>query len=310
MKILHTTLGPKRAGDLGTILPHEHLFVDLRTPGTPNQGKADPAEVVALMAPQIEAIKAQGATALVECTPEGAGRNVAAVKAVSEATEFPVVVPTGIYREPWVPNWAMQASEDAICEWMLRELSDGVGDTGVRAAWIKLSAGDDGITPIEAKILRAAARAAAVTGALIGSHTIRGRVVRDQLDIIEAAGYTASRYVWIHASIDDLDLNLEMARRGAWIEYDFIGMPPSAEQPNSDAFFIQRLQRMAEAGFLNQLLISMDRGWFDPVKSGGGEPKPFTYLLERFVPLLPAAGFSEDAVRTLIQHNPFDAFAR
>jgi phosphotriesterase-related protein len=258
--------------------------------------------------PQIEAIKAQRVTALVECTPEGVGRNVAAIKAVSDATQFPVVVPTGIYREPWVPDWAMRASEDTLYEWMLRELTEGVGDTGVRAAWIKLSAGDDGITPVEAKILRAAARAGATTGALIGSHTIRGRIVREQLDIIEAAGYSASRYVWIHASADDLALNLEMAKRGAWIEYDWIGMQHQNAQ--SDELFVDRLQRMTEAGFLNRLLISMDRGWFDPVKPGGGEPNPFTYLLDRFVPQLPAAGFSVDAIKTLIQHNPFAAFAR
>lgn len=308
MKTLHTTLGPKRADELGIVLPHEHLFVDLRKPDAPNHGQADAGAVVALMAPQIEAIKAQGVTALVECTPEGVGRNVSAIKAVSDAARFPVVVPTGIYREPWVPDWAMQAGEDALYEWMLRDLTEGVGDTGVRAAWIKLSAGDDGITPIEAKILRAAARAAKATGALIGSHTIRGRVVRDQIDIIEAAGYTASRYVWIHASADELDLNLEIAGRGAWIEYDWIGMPQPTTQ--TDSFFVERLQRMTDAGFLNQLLISMDRGWFDPAKPGGGTPTPFTYLLDSFVPQLPAAGFGADAVTRLLQHNPFDAFAR
>ncbi len=266
------------------MLPHEHLFVDLRTPDAPRHGQADAADVVALMAPQIEAIKAQGVTALVECTPEGVGRNIAAIKAVSEATQFPVVVPTGIYREPWVPDWARNASEDALYDWLLRDLTESIGNTGVRAAWIKLSAGDDGITPLETKILRAAARAAKATGAVIGSHTIRGRVVRDQLDIIEAAGYTASRFIWIHASADELDLNLEMAKRGAWIEYDWIGGTWPNAQP--DALFIERLQRMTDAGFLRQLMISMDRGWFDPVKPGGGAPNPFTYLLERFVPQL------------------------
>jgi phosphotriesterase-related protein len=308
MKTLHTTLGPKRADELGIILPHEHLFVDLRTPDAPNHGQANPADVVALMAPQIEAIKAQGVTALVECTPEGVGRNVAAIKAVSDATQFAVVVPTGIYREPWVPEWARDASEDALHDWLLRDLIDSIGKTGVRAAWIKLSAGDDGITPLEAKILRAAARAAKATGAVIGSHTIRGRVVRDQLDIIEAAGYTASRFIWIHASADELDLNLEMAQRGAWIEYDWIGMQGPNAQP--DSLFIERLQHMIQAGFLKQLLISMDRGWFDPVKSGGGTPNPFTYLMDRFVPQLRMAGFSDETITTLIQHNPFAAFGR
>jgi hypothetical protein len=55
----------------------------------------------------------------------------------------------------------------------------------VQAGWIKLSAGDDGLTPTETKILRAAARAAKATGSVIGSHTIGGLVVRDQLDILD-----------------------------------------------------------------------------------------------------------------------------
>ena len=60
---LFTTLGPLRREQLGMILPHEHVFVDLRTPDRPGYGEAEAAAVVALMAPQIEAIKAQGITA-------------------------------------------------------------------------------------------------------------------------------------------------------------------------------------------------------------------------------------------------------
>ena len=174
MKQLITTLGSKSADELGLILPHEHIFVDLGPIEEANYRAAQAAEVIAVMAPQIEAIKKQGITALVECTPEGVGRRADIDRAVSEATDFPVVMPTGIYREPWVPQWAHEADEDALVEWLLTELTDEIGDTGVQAAWIKVSAGDDGITPVETKILRAAARAGAETGAIIGSHTIRG----------------------------------------------------------------------------------------------------------------------------------------
>src|SRR6185436_13821740 len=126
----------------------------------------------------------------------------------------------------WVPAWAQAAAEDAIYDWMLGELTATIEQSGVQAAFIKLSAGDDGLTACETKILRAAARAGAATGAAIGSHTIRGRVVRDQLDIIEACGYTAERFIWIHASAEpDFALNLEIARRGAWVEYDWIQRP-------------------------------------------------------------------------------------
>jgi phosphotriesterase-related protein len=66
MAHLYTTLGPKRADELGMILPHEHIFVDLRTSNQPGYAEADPADVVALMAPQIEAARRSGVTALVE----------------------------------------------------------------------------------------------------------------------------------------------------------------------------------------------------------------------------------------------------
>lgn len=305
MTQLFTTLGPRSRDALGLILPHEHIFVDLGAPDRPDFGQAEAEDVVALMGPEVERARAAGVTALVECTPVGVGRRADLVKAVSEATNFPIVVATGIYREPWVPDWAHAASEDALCAWMLRELNEGIEDTAVRAGFIKLSAGDDGLTEVEKKILRAAARAARATGAAIGSHTIRGRVVRDQLDILEASGYTASRFIWIHASAEpDVALNLEMARRGAWIEYDWIG----GAQP--DDFFIARIQRLLDAGYGHQILLSQDRGWFDPSKPGGGTPMPFTYLSETFLPKLRAEGVDAATVRTLTEENPFRAFAR
>ncbi len=304
MPVLHTTLGPFEADQLGLILPHEHVFVDLRTPGTPGYAEADAADVVALMAPEVERARAAGVTAIVDCGPVGVGRRADLLRAVSDATHFPLAVPTGIYREPWVPDWAQRASEDDLYAWMRGELDTTIEASGVRAAFIKLSAGDDGITDCEAKILRAAARAAADTGAAIGSHTIRGRVVRDQLDIIEANGGSAQRFIWIHASADTLDLNLEMARRGAWIEYDWIG------DPANDADFVERIQRMLDAGFAGQVLLSHDRGWYDPAKPGGGTPKPFTYLSEQFLPKLLAAGVPRETIFQLTHTTPVRAFAR
>src|SRR5262249_62275807 len=105
MTTLFTTLGPKQAGELGMNLPHEHVFVDLRTPDQPGYAQADAADVVALMAPELERARAAGVTALVDCAPVGVGRRADILRAVSEAASFPLVVPTGIYREPWVPDW-------------------------------------------------------------------------------------------------------------------------------------------------------------------------------------------------------------
>jgi phosphotriesterase-related protein len=176
----------------------------------------------------------------------------------------------------------------------------------VQAGCIKLSAGDDGLTACETKVLRAAAEAGVDTHAAIGSHTIRGCVVRDQLDVIEAAGYTPERFIWIHTQAEpDFDLHLEMARRGAWIEYDSIGGEWTPEKT-----LLHNTLRVLEAGLGDHLLLSHDRGWFDPAQPGGGKPKPFTYLSEVFLPKLRAAGADEATIRLLTVENPFRAFAR
>ncbi len=304
MKRLHTTLGPFERHQLGLILPHEHVFVDLRTPDQKGYAEAEAEDVVALMAPQIKAIQAQGVTALVECSTGGVGLRVDLDLAVSKATGLPIVVPTGNYREPWIPEWVREASEAELEKWMLGHLTLGVDDTGVIAAWIKVSAGDEGITPLEARILRAAARASAQTGAVIGSHTIKGRVVMDQLDIIEAEGGSANRFISIHTQAEpDFEMHKAVAARGAWIEYDHVGRDPDAE-------VLTLVLKALEAGLGGQLLLSHDLGWYDPAKPGGGTPRPYTHLVDWLLPALRAEGVAEAMITRLTQDNPFEAFAR
>jgi phosphotriesterase-related protein len=305
MSELITTLGPRREDELGLILPHEHVFVDLRTWDKPGYGQAEVADVIALMGPEIERARAAGVTAIVECSPVGAGRRADILKAVSQATGFPLIVPTGVYREPWIPPWVHAASEDELFEWMAGELEGEIEGSGVQAAWIKLSANDEGLTPTETKILRAAGRASVRTSAVIGSHTIRGRVVSDQLAVLASVGCSAERFIWIHASAEpETSLNLEMARQGAFVEFDFVG------SDSTDAVIISRVQRMLDADLGSHILLSQDRGWYDPAQPGGGTPQPYTYLPEVFLPKLRQSGLTEATIRQLTVENPFRAFAR
>ncbi len=306
MKKLITSLGKYDANQLGLILPHEHIFVDLGPVEEENWKDVRADAVVAVMAPELERAREVGVTALVAATPLGVGRRADIVKAVSESAQFPVIVPTGIYREPWIPQWAHHAPLEQIQDWMIAELTDEIDDSGVQAGWIKLSAGDDGLTDSEIKILRAAARAGIATGALIGSHTINGNVVKDQMRIIEEEGYNADRFLWIHTQAEeDFDLHVEVARRGAWLEYDSIG-----SEATSDEYLLGLITRLLNAGYGDQLLLSHDRGWYDPSKPGGGEVKPLDYLSERFLPKLKNVGLDRSTIAKLTEENPFRAFAR
>lgn len=303
---LETTEGRLRLDAYGMILPHEHIFVDLRSADAPGFGEAAAADVVRLMAPELRRAKASGVGVLVECTPEGVGRRADLVCAAAREAGLAVVLPTGIYREPWVPGWARDWTEEQLYSWMLKELSEGIAGTDMRAGWIKLSAGDEGMTPLEEKILRAAGRAGKAAGVAIGSHTVRGSVVWRQLEVLAETGYPAERFISIHAQAEgDFEWNLRLAEAGVWLEYDNLGW--GAE---GDDLILERVLRLREKGFLNRLLLSHDAGWYDPGKPGGGKPLPFTHLVEQFLPRLRAAGLAEEEIRVLTRDNPFRAFAR
>jgi phosphotriesterase-related protein len=301
---LYTTMGLLGRDQLRMILPHEHVFVDLRTPDKPGYAEADTDEVVAVMAPKIEELKQRGISALVECSTTGVGRRADLDLAVSRATGFPIVVPTGSYREPWIVPFVQDADDAALEAWMVRELTERFDEADYRAGWIKLSAGDDGITPLEERILRAATRAAVRTGAVIGSHTMRGCVAMRQLDIIEQEGGAADRFIWIHTQKEtDLAFHDEAVSRGAWIEYDHVSREP-------DEAVKALILRALEAGHAANLLISHDVGWYDPAKPRGGTPRSYTHLSDVMLPLLRAAGVDEATLTTLTEDNPFRAYAR
>jgi phosphotriesterase-related protein len=302
---LETTLGPLLLPPRGCILPHEHVFVDLRTSDQPGYAEADPAVVVRLMGPEIERARAAGVVAIVEPGPIGVGRRADILLAVSRATQFPLVAPTGVYREPWLPPWVREATEADLAAWMERELTVEIEGTGVRAGWIKVAASDEGLTAAEAKVLCAAAVASTATNATVGSHTLNGPVARNQADLFEEAGGLPGRFVWIHAHREpDVAIHHELGRRGIWLEYDGIG------EPETDHLFVDLVRRGLDAGLGDRLLLSHDRGWYDPAQPDGGTPRPYTYLTERFLPLLADAGIDDLTIDRLTRTNPFAAFAR
>ena len=304
---LITTLGDLALPDTGIILPHEHIFLDLRLPSDPQHGQAQIKNVVEVMQPLLERARAAGVAVLVDAAPVGMGRRADIIVAVSRAARLPVLLPTGLYCDQSMPEWARAATEEDLRDWMIGELIGGIEETRVQASWIKLCASYDGLTEQEQKALRAAARAGLATDATVGCHIQSGIVARHALDIVERSGYPAERFVWIHADHErDWGFHEELARRGAWVEFDLIGHVPD------DTAHIDMIRRMLDAGLGGRLLLSMDSGWYDAglPDCRAGCIEGYTYLSETFLPKLRKAGVDEATVGKLTRDNPFHAFAR
>jgi phosphotriesterase-related protein len=126
----------------------------------------------------------------------------------------------------------------------------------------------------------------------------------DQLDIIESEGGRADRFISIHTQAEpDWGLHRAVAERGAWIEYDNVGAVAVTETADL-------ILRALHAGLSGQLLVSHDRGWFDPALPGGGTPLPYTVLNLELLPLLRQLGVDGETIDRLTHKNPFAAFAR
>ena len=311
-RVLMTTAGPIKQSAAGLILPHEHLFTDLRGPDKPGHGNADLQDVVRVMEPLLKEATRAGVDTLIECTTIGVGRNVPVIAELARRTGMQIVVPTGVYgRANFAPKRYAEMSEDELAQWMMMEIVVGIDDSRVpnlhrvQAGFIKTAASDTELRPLEEKFLRASARASLQTGVAIASHTTSGKVAQRQVDILKALGLEADRFVWVHAQAEaDGEIHKELARRGAYIELDSVG---SSEQ--EDEKILKMIQALIAAGHENRILISHDAGWYNPGQQDGGKQRGFTALTKSFVPKLKKAGLSEAQISKLTKANPFRAFS-
>jgi len=306
-KNIYTVMGSIPPENLGFTLPHEHLFTDLRGPDVSDYAQAKPEEVVAVMLPFLEAAYAVGVRSLVECSTGGVGRNVTILKHLAQATPIHIIAPTGVYREGYIPEELKPLSVEKLADIWVRELTEGIDGTSVRAGFIKIAASDDGPTPLEERNLKAAAMASRKTGAVVASHTTSGAVALREMDILESSGLDLTRFIWVHAQMEpDSALHLRAAKRGVIIEFDTIGAP----WENKDALLEATLS-FIEAGYGDQLLLSHDAGWYQPGNPSGqpeGGMRGYMSLVEEFLPQLQARGVGSNILQTITVSNPARIF--
>jgi len=136
---LQTVRGPVSAEGLGLILPHEHLFTDLRGPGVSDYAQAEPKAVVEVVEPYLTQAHSAGVTALVECSTVGVGRNLDVLRHLAESSPIHIVAPTGIYREWYTPPQLRETSaEELAAEWV-RDLTEGIEGSQVSAGFVKIA---------------------------------------------------------------------------------------------------------------------------------------------------------------------------
>src|SRR5262245_32863541 len=176
MPTVETARGPVELGELGPTLMHEHVFI-LQPEALQNDGHVfgpsywDEEERIADAIAKLSALREAGISTIVDPTAPGLGRYVPRIRRVSEASGVNVVVATGVYAFLELPNFLGYRSAEAIAEIFVREIREGIDDTGIKAAFLKCAVERFGLVGHVPKILAAVALASNETGAPVMVHT-------------------------------------------------------------------------------------------------------------------------------------------
>lgn len=296
---VRTVLGDVDPEELGFTLPHEHL---INFP--PTSARPDPdyrLDDVDKAIQEVELYKRAGGTALAEMTGIGYGRDVEAIKYISEQTGVHMVSGSGFIMESLFPPEAFKYTEKQLVDLLVKEVTEGVGDTGIRTGMLKCGTSRGRITQTEEKVMRAAAQAHRVTGATINTHTMGGTMALAQIEVLTSEGVSPSRIIIGHIDRQSLAIGYFklLASKGVYLGMDNIGKT----KYYPDSLRIQILSELLALGYVKQILLSDDNGRQSYFAAYGGGPG-LDYIPRVFVPMMREAGVGDEDIHQMTVINP------
>lgn len=314
MTIIRTVLGDIAPDQLGVTAAHEHLYCNqylCREPAFPRRGERMRLTDVDLVVSEAGDFHAAGGRAIIEVTCHGWGRDLGVLAEISRRTGLHVVATSGFYVENCLPDFAHDATVDALADVLVDEVTIGVAGTTARTGVLKAAVSRPKLEGVEERCTRAVAQAQLRTGAAITTHTsgsarfqIEGGNAGDQfLDLFEAEGVDLTRVIIGHCD-ENVDIRqlMRLMDRGAYVEFDVIGK----EHWLLDETRADVLAALIERGYQDRLLLSSDRNRMSELKVSGG--KGYDHVLRNFIPLLRERGVDQAAIDALLVGNPSTVF--
>lgn len=302
MTFVNTVLGPIHPEQLGITAPHEHVV-------WPPPRSEDPAwldELPRAVEKQFNDLidfRLRGGRTVVDISGPGLGRDLDVLGLLAKSTGINIVVSTGVG-----PGQSPVGDTTALEEGFVRELSQGIGHTNVKAGLIAVEVNEDWPPARGEIICRAAKRAAQLTGAAVAVH---GAHAEQWIDWLMGEGLPGQRIIVGHRDAAlDVDRDTALARRGVYLGHDHIGVEGWSRTPfgRDDAQRVTFIKAMIEAGHGEQLLLSCDTNC--PALGTATPPlHSLGYLLRCFVPRLREVGIPEATIQRLLVENPRRALA-
>ena len=315
MSTVETVRGPVDIAQLGPTLMHEHIVI-LQPEALQNYGHVwgasywDEDVRVADAIEKLRAVRAAGIQTLVDPTAPGLGRYIPRIQRINAEVDLNVIVATGVYTFLELPNFLAYRSVEALAGLFVREIREGIDDTGVKAAFLKCAVEQHGIIGDVPKVLAAVAAAAVETGVPVMVHTnATARTGLPTLEALTGAGVDPTRIVIAHAGdSNDLDYLRAIADTGAWLGFDRFNI----EHFNPDARRIETLVALVAEGYADRIHLSHDAACFYDFMVGdpafADERPDYLHISKKILPVLREAGMTEEQIDQMMVENPWRFF--
>ena len=263
---------------------------------------------------ELERYRRFGGNTVVDATTIGIGRDPEALARIARLSGLKIVMGTGFYLEFSHPDWLKAMDVEAIAQFIVDDVGGGETQPPVMAGIIGEIGVSKDFTEAERRSLRGAARASARTGVPLTIH-LPGweRLAHEVLDVVESEGADLSHTVLCHMnpSWNDTAYQTSLAARGAFIEYDMIGMDyyyadQDAQSP-SDEDNARGILALVEKGYADRVLMSQDVFLKMMLTRYGGFG--YAHVLRHFVPRLRRHGLDEAVIRRMLTDNPKSVFS-
>jgi phosphotriesterase-related protein len=263
---------------------------------------------------RLRELKRHGIDTLVDLTVIGLGRSIPRIAAIAaQVPEINVVVASGVYTYNEVPMYfhfrgpgTMLGGEEPMVDLFVREVKEGIGETGVRAGILKCATDHDGLTPGVERVLRAVARAHRATGVPISTHTPTPPQPwgLEQQRVFAEEGVDLTRVVIGHCGgTVDTDYHLALVEKGSFLGFDHFGVPGITLDDRVGA-----VARLCERGLASQVVLSHDAmcvaDWFPRSMADAMKTWRWTYISDEVLPAMRARGISEADITTMLVDNP------
>jgi phosphotriesterase-related protein len=305
MPTVETALGAVATTDLGPTLMHEHIVT--RSPGVQENWPHlwDRDAILAIAERKMADLHSRGIRTIVDLTTVDLGRDIDLIAAVARRSRVRVIVATGVW---WMPQrYFSSHGIDEVAELFIRDITVGIGASGVKAAIIKCATDTAGVTPVIDNILRASARAQKATGVPSSTHTwAAGRTGEAQQAIFAQEGVDLRRVVIGHSGdSDDLGYLRGLMERGSTIGMDRFGLDhflPTAKR-------VEVLARLCAEGYAGKMVLSHDANcWTDMLTEDDKRRiRPlwhYNHISDDILPALRTAGVKDDQIEQMLVRNP------